>query len=73
MKRIATDPFQISESASIIQSNGVGLALGGQSSVSKVSGGNFISSQLESSFKASQKLSQLLWQLPYADRKSILQ
>lgn len=32
-----------------------------------------LSSQLESSYKASQKLSNLLWQLPYADRKSILQ
>jgi len=49
----------MSESASIVQGSDKG------------SGANLLSSQLGSSFPSA-NLSNLIWQLPYADRKSIL-
>ena len=50
----------MSESASIVEGSDKGSAA------------NLLSSQLGSSYQASQNLSSLLWQLPYAERKSIL-
>ena len=52
------DPFQMSESASIVQGSDKGH--------------NLLSSHLDSSYPASQNLSSLIWQLPYGERKSIL-
>lgn len=54
------DPFQMSESASIVPGS------------EKGSGINLLSSHLGSSYQASNNLSNLLWQLPYNERKSIL-
>lgn len=64
-KRTVTeqDPFQMSESASIVQGSDKG------------SGANLLSSQFGSSYNkhnASMNLSNLIWQLPYSDRKSLL-
>lgn len=56
------DPFQMSESASVVP----GSDKGG-------SGINLMSSHMGSSFQASQNLSNLIWQLPYNERKSIIQ
>lgn len=39
----------------------------------QVSAANLLSSHLGSSYKSQNNLSQLIWQLPYAERKSILQ
>ena len=39
----------------------------------KGSAQNLLSSHLGSSYKSQNNLSQLIWQLPYAERKSILQ
>ena len=60
------DPFQMSESASIVPGSDKG------------SGVNLLSSHLGSSFNNANNnnnmnLSNLIWQLPYAERKSVLQ
>ena len=60
------DPFQMSESASIVPGSDKG------------SGANLLSSALGSSFNNHNQqnmnnISGILWQLPYAERKSILQ
>ena len=60
-QRKEQDPFQISDGASIVPGS------------EKGSGVNLLSSQMGSSYHASQNLQGLLWQLPYAERKSILQ